>query len=114
MKFQKMTEISQRVLGSATDEHLGSIEIEETTISSKGLRAKVLNYGGILNALEIRKDDGKFLQNFSKTGQFILEWVDVITGWDTAQGVVDNRRFSGRLIGRYANRIANGEVKFAN
>ena len=56
-----MTEISQRVLGSATDEHLGSIEIEETTISSEWLRAKVLNYGGILNALEVKKGNGKFL-----------------------------------------------------
>ena len=37
------------------------------------------------------------------------EWIDVVTGWDSAPGIVKNRRYSGRLVGRYANRIANGE-----
>ena len=56
-----MIEISQRVFGTASDDYLGKIEVEETTIASEGLRAKVLNYGGILNALEVKKDDGKYL-----------------------------------------------------
>ena len=54
-----MTKISQRVFGPATDGHLGSFEMEQTTIASEFLRAKVLNFGGILNALEVKKDNGR-------------------------------------------------------
>ena len=36
------------------------------------------------------------------------EWTDIVTGWETIEGILQNRRFSGRLVGRYANRIANG------
>jgi len=89
-----MTSVTERIVGLATDDHLGEIEIKEVTISSAKVVAKVLNYGGILNVLEVKTSD---------------EWLDVITGWETPEDIVANRRYSGRLVGRYANRIANGE-----
>ena len=35
----------------------------------------------------------------------------MVTGWETMEGIIENRRYSGRLIGRYANRIANGQFE---
>ena len=54
-----MTSVTERIIGPATDDHLGEIVVKEVTISTDNLVAKVLNYGGILNALEVKtRDDG--------------------------------------------------------
>ena len=58
-----MTSVTERIVGLATDDHLGEIEIKEVTISSAKVVAKVLNYGGILNVLEVKTSDGTFCSN---------------------------------------------------
>ena len=92
-----MVSISERELGRTSDEINGDWTMIEYTIKSEGLIAKIVNYGGILNALEVKDKNG--------------DWIDVVTGWDTMDDIIKNRRFTGRLVGRYANRIANGQFE---
>jgi aldose 1-epimerase len=65
-----------------------------TLTNSHGLEVHVMNYGGII--LSIRVPDRK--------GQF----ADVVLGHDTLEGYTPNPPYIGAIVGRYANRIANG------
>ena len=56
-----MTTVTQRTIGKARDDHLGEIEIKEVTLSSPKLKASILNYGGILNELIIKCNDGTYV-----------------------------------------------------
>ena len=62
--------------------------------NSHGVEVHVMNYGGII--LSIRVPDRK--------GQF----ADVVLGHDTMEGYIPNPPYIGPIVGRYANRIANG------
>jgi aldose 1-epimerase len=62
--------------------------------NSHGVEVDAMNYGGII--LSIRVPDLK--------GQF----ADVVLGHDTLEGYIPNPPYIGAIIGRYANRIANG------
>ena len=65
-----------------------------TLTNSKGVEVDTMNYGGII--LSIRVPDRK--------GQF----ADIVLGHDTLEGYVPNPPYIGAVVGRYANRIANG------
>lgn len=65
-----------------------------TLTNSHGLEVHAMNYGGII--LSIRVPDRK--------GQF----ADVVLGHDTLEGYTPNPPYLGAIVGRYANRIANG------
>ena len=39
---------------------------------------------------------------------------DIVTGWNTLEDCVKNIRFTGRVIGRYANRIKNGQFQIGS
>ncbi len=87
-----MTEIKQ--------EHWGSIGSEEqiqlyTLRNSTGIEASITNYGGRLVTLKVPDRNGKF--------------EDVVLGRDDLDGYLQNNPYFGALVGRYANRIANGE-----
>lgn len=60
------------------------------TLANDNICAKILNYGGIIQSLIV---DGK----------------DVVCGYDALEGYLKNDGFHGALIGRYANRIADGK-----
>lgn len=62
--------------------------------NSHGVEIHAMNYGGII--LSIRVPDRK--------GQF----ADVVLGHDTMEGYIPNPPYIGAIVGRYANRIANG------
>ncbi|HET9306348.1 MAG TPA: aldose epimerase family protein [Candidatus Sulfotelmatobacter sp.] len=62
--------------------------------NSHGVEVHAMNYGGII--LSIRVPDRK--------GQF----ADIVLGHDTMEGYVPNPPYIGAIVGRYANRIANG------
>ena len=62
-----MVSISERELGKTSDEINGDWTMLENTIASEELRAKIVNYGGILNVLEIKNKDGGWLQRPLKT-----------------------------------------------
>ncbi len=65
-----------------------------TLTNSHGVEVHAMNYGGII--LSIRVPDRK--------GQF----ADVVLGHDTLEGYIPNPPYLGAIVGRYANRIANG------
>ena len=65
-----------------------------TLTNSHGVEVRTMNYGGII--LSMRVPDRK--------GQL----ADVVLGHDTLEGYIPNPPYIGALVGRYANRIANG------
>src|SRR5208283_5041839 len=68
-----------------------------TLTNSHGVEIRAMNYGGII--VSIRVPDRK--------GQF----ADIVLGHETLEGYIPNPPYLGAIVGRYANRIANG--KFA-
>ena len=65
-----------------------------TLTNSHGLEVRTMNYGAII--LSLRVPDRK--------GQM----ADIVLGHDTLGGYIPNPPYIGALVGRYANRIANG------
>ena len=66
-----------------------------TLTNSHGMEVRCMNYGAII--VSIRVPDRK--------GQL----GDVVLGHETAEGYIPNPPFLGAVVGRYANRIANGK-----
>jgi aldose 1-epimerase len=65
-----------------------------TLTNSHGVEVRAMNYGGII--VSIRVPDRK--------GQF----ADIVLGHDTGEGYMPNPPYLGAIVGRYANRIADG------
>jgi len=65
-----------------------------TLTNAKGMEVDAMNYGGII--VSIRVPDRK--------GQF----ADVVLGHEKLEGYFPNPPYLGAIVGRYANRIANG------
>jgi aldose 1-epimerase len=59
------------------------------------MEAAITNYGGRVVELKVPDRDGKF--------------DDVVLGFDDLAGYLEKNPYFGALVGRYANRIANGE-----
>ncbi|HEX3143298.1 MAG TPA: aldose epimerase family protein, partial [Pyrinomonadaceae bacterium] len=69
-----------------------------TLRNASGLEARITNYGGIVVSLKVPDRNGKF--------------DDVVLGYDNLDGYLKNNSpYMGALIGRYANRIAQGTFK---
>ena len=62
--------------------------------NSHGVEVDAMNYGGII--LSIRVPDRK--------GQF----ADIVLGHEKMEGYIPNPPYIGAIVGRYANRVANG------
>ena len=62
--------------------------------NQKGMRAEILTYGGTLNKLYVPDQNGML--------------ADVLIGFDTLEGHLNYSDYQGMLVGRYANRIADG------
>ena len=65
-----------------------------TLTNVNGLKASIMTYGGILVSLEVPDRNGKL--------------DDIVLGYDSLGGYVDKSPYFGAIVGRYANRIANG------
>lgn len=65
-----------------------------TLTNSRGLEAKITNFGAIVTSLKVPGGKGK------------LE--DIVLGFDNLDGYQKDTSFFGAIIGRYANRIAKG------
>lgn len=61
----------------------------------KGMKMKVITYGGIITQLEVPDKNGKI--------------EDVVLGYDALEGYLKSSPYFGALIGRYGNRIAKGK-----
>ena len=66
-----------------------------TLRNSNGMQVKILNYGGIIQSLEVPDSDGDI--------------DDIVLGFDSLQKYVDKSPYFGAIVGRYANRIAGGK-----
>lgn len=85
--------ITQTVIGQ-----MDGNEINEYILDNgKGLRANILNYGGIIKNLFVTDNKGKE--------------IDVVLGRDSFEEYLDNFGYYGAAIGRHANRIENSEFK---
>ena len=73
-----------------------------TLENKNGMKATITNYGGILTSLYAPDTDGTF-------GDVVLGF-DSLSGY-TSDYYVNHCPYFGALIGRYGNRIANGEFK---
>ena len=80
-----------RAFGQLPD---GRTVMEYTLTSPSGMRARILDYGGIIRELEVPDHDG--------------ELADVVLGFDALQPYVERHPYFGALVGRYAGRIAGG------
>jgi aldose 1-epimerase len=67
-----------------------------TLANSKGLRARITDYGATLVSLYVPDRNGNL--------------GDVVLGFDDLQGYIDHAAYMGATVGRYANRI--GAAKF--
>jgi aldose 1-epimerase len=65
-----------------------------TLTNSHGLEIRAMNYGGIIVSMLVPDRKGQF--------------ADIVLGHDTLEGYVPNPPYLGAIVGRYANRIANG------
>ena len=65
-----------------------------TLKNSHGMEVRAMNYGGIIQAIRVPDRKGNF--------------ADIVLGHDTAEGYMPNPPYIGAIVGRYANRIANG------
>jgi aldose 1-epimerase len=72
-------------------------DVELYTLTNEScMEARIITYGGIIQSLEVPDRDGR-LKN-------------VVLGFDNLNDyVTNNSPYFGAIIGRYANRIANGE-----
>jgi len=66
-----------------------------TLRNSKGLKAEIMTYGGIVVSLEVPDRDGKM--------------GDIVLGYDNLDGYIKNNPYFGCIVGRYGNRIAKGK-----
>ena len=84
------TEVQQKRFG----ERDGRPVILYTLTNAHGVEISAMNYGGIIQSIRVPDRNGKF--------------ADIVLGHDTAEGYMPNPPYIGAIVGRYANRIANG------
>jgi len=65
-----------------------------TFTNSNGLEVRAMTYGGIIVSLRVPDKNGKL--------------ADIVLGHDNVDGYLVNPPYFGAIVGRYANRIANG------
>lgn len=66
-----------------------------TITNDNGVEARVIDLGGIIVSLKVPDRNG--------------DLDDVVLGFDSLEGYVDEHPYFGAIIGRYGNRIANGQ-----
>lgn len=66
-----------------------------TLHNSRGVEARIMNYGGIVVSLKVPDKDGTI--------------GDVVLGFDSFEPYKKNSPYFGAIIGRYGNRIADGK-----
>ncbi len=93
----KLMSITKRPFGKL----LGGYEVSCYELDNhRGLRAEILDFGGIVKNLWVSDKSG--------------EYVDVVLGYDTLSEYGDNPDYFGAIIGRNANRIQESKFKIDN
>ena len=71
-------------------------EVDQYTLTNKSsATVKIINFGAVVTSLTIPDRHGK------------LE--DVVSGYDSLQGYIDDKCYFGAIAGRYGNRIGKGQ-----
>ena len=65
-----------------------------TLKNAHGVEIQAMNYGGIITSIRVPDRKGEF--------------ADVVLGHEKLEGYIPNPPYLGAIVGRYANRIANG------
>jgi len=86
--------------GSATKKSFGKTPdgqpVDLYVLTAKGgAEASITDYGGAVVSLKVPDRNGKL--------------ADVVLGYDTADGYVNDKSFFGALVGRYGNRIGHAQ-----
>jgi aldose 1-epimerase len=89
-----MSEISERRWGSLPSGESISLF---TLRNGNGLEASITNYGGRLVTLQVPDRAGRS--------------EDIVLGFDSLEGYLGHNPYFGALVGRFANRIANGKFE---
>lgn len=71
--------------------------VEIYTLQDGSIEARILTYGGVIQSLKVPDRKGHA--------------ADVVLGFNSLDQYIKSSPFFGALVGRYANRIANGEFK---
>jgi aldose 1-epimerase len=87
---RKQSVIKKESFGKTPD---GAVDLY-TIRNANGLELRVTNYGGIIVSLRVPDKNGSL--------------ADVVLGYDNLDGYLKNPAYFGAIVGRYANRIANG------
>ena len=66
-----------------------------TLKNQKGVEVAITNFGGIVVSVKVPDRHGKM--------------ADVVLGYDSLDGYINDKSYFGALIGRYGNRIAHGQ-----
>jgi len=88
---QRKHVIKKQAFGTVSE---GRVDLY-TMRNSRGMEVRAMNYGGII--VSLRVPDRKGVP------------ADVVLGFDTLDGYLNNKPYFGAIIGRYGNRIANGK-----
>ncbi|HEX3074398.1 MAG TPA: galactose-1-epimerase, partial [Ignavibacteriales bacterium] len=86
--------ISKSLFGKFAD---GRESFLYSIVNKNGMRANIIDYGAIVQSLYVKDKSG----NLS----------DVVLGYDTLEGYVNDGFYIGAIVGRYGNRIAGGKFK---
>ncbi len=73
----------------------GEEVFEYALVNKNNVEVRVINYGGILTTLKAPDRNG------------VIE--DIVLGYDSLAGYLKKTPYFGAIVGRYANRIANGK-----
>jgi len=65
--------------------------------NDSGIQVNIINYGAIVTHVFVPDRNGKY--------------ADVVLGYDSLEGYVNDKVFLGAIVGRYGNRIANGKFR---
>ncbi len=71
-----------------------------TLANGQNMVVKIMNYGGIITAIQAPDKDGNL--------------ADIVLGFNTFKEYQDGHPYFGALVGRYANRIAQGRFALNN
>lgn len=74
---------------------VGAREVSQFTLSnSSGVEVRAIDYGGIITSITAPDRDGAI--------------ADIVLGFNSIDGYLADHPYFGAIVGRYANRIANG------
>jgi len=86
--------VKNRSFGKLAD---GDVVLAYELVNKRGMSVTLINYGAIIQSLKVPDKEGNP--------------VDIVLGYDSLEGYLKDTYYFGATIGRYANRIANGEFR---